>query len=161
MVARLLMLLVLLSSTVAENPAVVADQLDGREKQLENLYADYWRTEYQIAMGEHSLSSRPIQEEIRTVVTDDAFLRGLERTSFSDPLLQARRKLFLNEAVYTRITNDPALTAVVEQIHSQENHPYKLATDVTRAELTDVLAQSDGNSVSRHGGPPANYGCKQ
>ena len=53
MVARLLMSLVLLSATVAENPAVVAAQLDGREKQLENLYADYWRTEYKIAMGEH------------------------------------------------------------------------------------------------------------
>ena len=144
MVARLLMLLVLLSSTVAENPAVVADQLDGREKQLENLYADYWRTEYQIAMGEHSLSSRPIQEEIRTVVTDDAFLRGLERTSFSDPLLQARRKLFLNEAVYTRITNDPALTAVVEQITQQENNiRYKVGDrQLTRAELTDVLAHN-------------------
>ena len=37
MVARLLMSLVLLSATVAENPAVVADRLDGREKQLENL----------------------------------------------------------------------------------------------------------------------------
>src|SRR4029077_6718497 len=131
-------------STVAENPAVVADQLDGREKKLENLYADYWRTEYQIAMGEHSLSSRPIQEKIRTVVTDDAFLRDLERTSFSDPLLQARRKLFLNEAVYTRITNEPALTGVVEQLTQQEdNIPYKVGDrQLTRAELTDVLAHN-------------------
>jgi hypothetical protein len=39
------MSLVLLSATVAENPAVVADRLDGREKQLENLYADYVRLE--------------------------------------------------------------------------------------------------------------------
>jgi len=144
MVACLLMSLVLLSATVAENPAVVADQLDGREKQLENLYADYWRTEYQIAMGKHNLSSRPIQEEIRTVVSDDAFLRDLERTSFSDPLLQARRKLFLNEAVYTRITNNPALTAVVEQITQQENTiRYKVGDrQLTRAELTDVLAHN-------------------
>src|SRR5678810_682516 len=111
MVARLLMSLVLLSATATENPAVVAAHLDGREKQLENLYADYWRTEYKIAMGEHKLSSRPIQEEIRTVVSDDTFLRELDRTRFSDALLKARRKLFLNEAVYTRITNDPALTA--------------------------------------------------
>jgi len=35
------MSLILLSATMAENPAVVAAQLDDREKQLENLYADY------------------------------------------------------------------------------------------------------------------------
>jgi len=144
MIARLLMSLALLSATVAENPAVVATQLDGREKQLENLYADYWRTEYKIAMGEHKLSSRPIQERIRTVVCDDTFLRDLGRTSFPDALLKARRKLFLNEAVYTRITNDPALTAVVEQITQQENAiRYKVGDrQLTRAELTDLLAHN-------------------
>jgi len=149
MVARLLMSLVLLSATVAENPAVVAAQLDGREKQLENLYADYWRTEYKIAMGEGKLSSRPIQEEIRTVVSDDAFLRDLDRTSFPDALLKARRKLFLNEAIYTRITNDPALTAVVEQITQQENAVrYKVGDrQLTRAELTDLLAHNSDRKL--------------
>jgi hypothetical protein len=144
MVARLLMSLVLLSATVAEDPAVVAAQLDGRERQLENLYADYWRTEYKIAMGEQNLSSRPIQEQIRSVVSDDAFLRNLEHTSFPDPVLKARRKLFLNEAVYTRITNDPALTAVVEQITQQENTiRYKVGDRrLSRAELTDLLAHN-------------------
>jgi len=144
MVTRLLMSLLLLSATMAENPAVVAAQLDEREKQLENLYADYWRIEYKIAMGERELSSRPIQEEIRTVVSDDAFLRELGRTSFSDALLKTRRKLFLNEAVYTRITNDPVLTAVVEQITQQENAMrYKVGDrQLTRAELTDLLAHN-------------------
>src|SRR5882762_198219 len=144
MVTRLLISLVLLTATVAENPGVVAGELDHREKQLENLYADYWRTEYKIAMGEHQLSSRPIQEEIRTVVSDDTFLRELEHTSFSDPLLKARRKLFLNEALYTKITNDPALTAVVEQITQQENTiRYKVGDrQLTRAELTDLVAHS-------------------
>ena len=82
---------------------------------------------------------RPIQEQIRTVVSDDTFLRELDRTRFSDALLKARRKLFLNEAVYTRITNDPALTAVVEQITQQENSiRYKVGgRQLTRAELTD------------------------
>jgi oligoendopeptidase F len=144
MVVRLLMSLVLLSATVAEDPAVVAAQLDGREEQLENLYADYWRTEYKIAMGEHNLSSRPIQEQIRSVVSDDTFLRNLEHTSFSDLLLKARRKLFLNEAIYTRITNHPALTAVVEQITQQENTiRYKVGDRrLSRAELTDLLAHN-------------------
>ena len=144
MVARLLMSLVLLSVTVAENPAVVAAQLDVREKQLENLYAEYWRTEYKIAMGEHKLSSRPIQEEIRTVVCDDTFLRELDRTRFSEALQKTRQKLFLNEAVYTRITNDPALTAVVEQVTQHENATRYNVGDrqLTRAELTDLLAHN-------------------
>src|ERR1041385_1296143 len=142
--AWLLMSLLLLSATVVENPAFVAAQLDDREKQLESLYANYWRTEYKIAMGEHELSSRPIQEEIRTVVSDDTFLRELDRTRFPDAVLKARRKLFLNEAVYTRITNDPGLTAVVEQITQQENAiRYKVGDrQLTRAELTDLLAHN-------------------
>ena len=143
------MSLVLLSATVAENSAVVAAQLDDREKQLENLYADYWRTEFKIAMGEQNLSSRPIQEQIRAVVSDENFLRELDRTSFSDPLLKVRRKLFLNEAVYTRITNDPALTAVVEQITQQENAiRYKVGDrQLTRAELTDLLAHNPDRNL--------------
>jgi hypothetical protein len=149
MVARLLMSLVLLSATLAENPAVVAARLDRRETQLENLYADYWRTEYKIAMGEHGFSSRPIQEEIRTVVSDDTFLRELNHTRFSDPLLKARRKLFLNEAIYTKITNDPVLTAVVEQITQQENAVRYIVGDrqLTRAELTDLLAHNSDRTL--------------
>ena len=144
MLARLLMSLVLLSPTVAQGPAVVAAQLDTREKQLEDLYADYWRLEYKIAMGDHKLSSRPIQEEIRAVFSDDTFLRDLDRTSFRNALMQARRKLFLNEAVYTRITNDPALTAIVEQITRQENTIlYKVGDrQLTRTELTELLAHN-------------------
>jgi Peptidase family M3 len=142
--AQVLICLLLLSANVAENPAVVAAQLDGREKQLENLYADYWRTEYKIAMGEPNLSSRPVQEQIRAVVSDDKFLRNLDQTTFLDPLLKTRRKLFLNEAVYTRITNDPDLTAVVEQITRQENATRYTVGDrqLTRAELTDLLAHN-------------------
>jgi oligoendopeptidase F len=142
--ARVLMCLLLLSSNVAENPTVVAAQLDGREQQLENLYADYWRTEYKIAMGGPNLSSRAIQEQIRAVVSDDSFLRDLDHTTFSDPLLKTRRKLFLNEAIYTKITNDPALTEVVEQITRQENATRYAVGDrsLTRAEVTDLLAHN-------------------
>jgi len=144
MAARVLMCLLLLSSNLAENPALVAAQLDDREQQLENLYADYWRTEYKIAMGAPDLSSRAVQERIRAVVSDDKFLRNLDHTTFSDALLKTRRKLFLNEAVYSRITNDPDLTAVVEQITRQENATRYSVGDrqLTRAELTDLLAHN-------------------
>src|SRR6266478_9254010 len=142
--AWVLMCLVLLSANVADSHTRVAAALDAREKRLESLYADYWRTEYKIARGEHNLSSRPIQEQIRAVVSDDNFLRDLDRTKFSDRTLKMRRKLFLNEAVYTRITNDPALTAVVEQITQQENTIRYSVADrlLTRAELTDLLAHN-------------------
>src|SRR5678816_4713447 len=63
--------------------------------------------------------------------------------------LKMRRKLFLNEAVYTRITNDPALTAVVEQITKQENAVrYKVGDQqLTRAELTDLLAHNPDRTL--------------
>lgn len=145
MIAGLLVCLLVLSyPTDAPNAAAVAAQLDTREQQLENLYADYWRTEYKIALGESHLSSRPIQDQIRKVVSDDAFLKDLEKAHFTDPILQKRQKLFLNEAVYTRIMNDPALTAIVEQITQQENATrYKVGDrQLSRAELTDLLAHN-------------------
>ena len=75
---------------------------------------------------------------------DDGFLRELDRTNFSDRILKTRRKLFLNEAVYTKITNDPALTTVVEQITRQENAiRYKVGDrQLTRAELSDLVAHN-------------------
>src|SRR4030095_9478350 len=71
------------------------------------------------------------------------------RTSFSSPQLQMRRKLFLNEAIYTRIINDPALTAVVEQITQQENATrYKVGDQqLPRAELTDSLTHSPDRNL--------------
>jgi Peptidase family M3 len=149
MVARLLMSLLLLSPRIAPGPTVVATKLDARETQLENLYADYWRTEYKIAMGEQQLSSHAIQEKIRSVVSDDTFLKDLRRTRFQDTLLNTRRKLFLNEAIYTRITNDPALTAMVEEITHQENTiRYRVGErQLTRAELTELLAHNPDRNL--------------
>jgi oligoendopeptidase F len=144
MVVRVLMLLAVLAASVAPDSATVATQLDGREKQLESLYADYWRTEYKIALGTPNLSSRPIQEQIRGVVSDENFLHELENAKFSDAQLKTRRKLFLNEAVYTKITNDPQLTGVVEQITQHESAMrYNVGDSIlTRAEITDLLAHN-------------------
>jgi oligoendopeptidase F len=149
MFARLLIAALLLSATVAKDPTVIAAQLGSRESQLESLYADYWRTEFKIALGEHNLSSRPIQEKIRAVVSDDAFLQDLDRTKFRDRLLKLRRKMFLNEAVYTRITTDPALAEVVEQVTQQENSMRYAIGDrqLTRAELTDLLAHNPDRNL--------------
>jgi oligoendopeptidase F len=126
----------------AQNSIVV--QLDAKEKQLENLYAEYWRTEYQIALGDESLSSRTIQERIRAVTSDNKFLHDLKAAHFRNRLLNRRRALFLEEATYTEISNDAKLTAIVEQITRQENAMrYKVGDrQLTRAELTDLVAHS-------------------
>jgi hypothetical protein len=144
-----MVVLAVLAATAGASSADVAAQLDAREKQLESLYADYWRAEYKIALGDRNLSSRPIQEKIRAVVSDESFLKELKTAKLSNPLLNTRRKLFLNEAIYTRITNDPGLTALVEEITQQENTMrYKVGDQqLTRAEVTDLLAHSPDRAL--------------
>ena len=73
----LLTLLVLVGPLEGQARNSIVGQLDAKEKQLETLYSDYWRTEYQIALGNEQLSSRPIQERIRAVTSDDKFLHDL------------------------------------------------------------------------------------
>ncbi len=126
----------------AQNSIVV--RLDAKEKQLENLYAEYWRTEYQIAVGNEHLSSRPIQEKIRAVTSDDKFLHDLKATHVRDRLLNRRRNLFLEEATYTETSNDTKLTALVEEITRGENAMrYKVGDrQLTRAELTELAVHS-------------------
>ena len=122
----------------------IARKLDATERHLEDLYAGYWRTEYRIALGDEHLSSRPVQESIRAVISDEKFLHDLKSAHFRDPLLRRRRALFLEEATYTKITNDPNLTAIVEDITREENTMrYKVgARKLTRAELTNAVAHS-------------------
>ena len=144
-----LSLCLVLLSAGTKNDAVVSAELDARESRLENLYADYWRTEYKIALGQENLSSRPLQEQIRSVVTDEKFIGDLEHARFSDPVLEMRRKLFLNEAIYTKIMNDPALTELVEKITEQENSTRYQVGDrkLTRAEITDLLAHNPDRNM--------------
>src|SRR5262249_61667767 len=84
-------------------------ELSRRERQLEQLYAEYWRTEYRIAQGEKGVSSLDVQRRIREVVADDGFLARLKTARFKDPILQRRQQLFLEEAMATKITSDPEL----------------------------------------------------
>ena len=145
---RALLFLCLVWSASAQTSAPTAIKLDDKEKQLEDLYADYWRTEYKIALGDQQLSSGPIQDRIRAVVSDDPFLADLKATRFRDPLLQRRRDLFMEEATFTRISNDPKLTALVESITREENNIRYEVNDkkLTRAELSNLVA----NSADRH-----------
>lgn len=117
----LCMVLLVLSSLAAEKQSPIALQLDAKERRLEELYADYWRAEYQIARGDKMLSSRPIQEHIRVVINDESFLRDLKAARLQDSALRRRRNLFVQEATYSRIANNPELTALVENITRAEN----------------------------------------
>jgi len=146
--AALLLFLVLTASAGAQINAPTARKLDDKEKQLESLYADYWRAEYKIALGDQQLSSGPIQDRIRAVVNDDPFLADLKAARFRDPLLKRRRDLFLEEATFTKISNDSKLTSLVESITREENNILYEVNDkkLTRADLSNLVA----NSADRH-----------
>jgi len=148
---KLLVFMALVGSLGAQSQTGVTAQLDAKETQLADLYADYWRNEYQIARGSESLSSRPIQERIRKVISDEQFLRRLKAAQFRDPLLKRRRNLFLEEAAYTKISNDEKLTAIVEDITRYENTMrYQVGDgDLTRAELTQLVTRNPDRQLRR------------
>ena len=140
----LLLLLAPVPSAVAQSDPSIATQLDAKEKQLESLYADYWRTEYKKALGDQQASSAPIEERIRAVFKDENFFSALKTAPFPDPLLNRRRELFLDEAVFTKITTDAKLNALEESITREEtNFRYKVAEKLnTRAELGNIVASN-------------------
>jgi hypothetical protein len=145
------LILVLVCPRAVEAQGSIAAQLSAKEKQLESLYAEYWRTEYQIALGDEHVSSRPVQENIRAVISDEKFLHQLKEAHFRDPLLRRRRDLFLEEASYTKITNAPKLTALVEDITRNENTmSYNVGSrQLTRAQLTDVVTHNPNREIRR------------
>jgi len=55
----LITILLVLSPAAAQKQNPIPLQLDIKEKQLEELYAEYWRAEYNIARGDEYLTSRP------------------------------------------------------------------------------------------------------
>jgi hypothetical protein len=140
----ILLLMLTVSSAAAQSLPPAATQLDAKEKQLEDLYADYWRTEYKKALGDQQASSTPIEERIRGVFKDEEFFASLKAASFSYSLLNRRRELFLDEAVFTKITTDAKLLALEESITREEgNFRYKVADkQLTRADLSNLVAGS-------------------
>ncbi|MGH9493228.1 MAG: M3 family metallopeptidase [Terriglobales bacterium] len=143
-------LLVVLAVTARAADSVEA-RLSAKEEQLEQLYAEYWRTDYRIALGEKQLSVLPIKKRIRALVSDPVFFRQLERAKFTDPVLARRRELFLREAIYTNIFADPQLAALVEAIERDEGDiRYQVGEKkLTRAELNNTLAHSPDRNLRR------------
>jgi len=140
---------------VAAVPARAADPVEARlsakEEKLEQLYAEYWRTDYRIALGETKLSTLPLKKRIRALVSDPVFFRQLQAAKFPDPVLARRRQLFLREAIYTNIFADPQLAALVEGIERDEDAiRYRVGSKrMTRAELNNTLAHSPDRELRR------------
>jgi hypothetical protein len=143
---KYVVLLMILSSgpAVAQLRDSPAKRLEIKEQQLEQLYADYWRTEYKAALGDKQASSTTSHERIRSVFNDEQFLADLGAASFSDPLLKRRRELFLDEAVFTKISSEAKLAELEEKITRQEgDFRYKVdGKSLSRAQLSDLVANS-------------------
>src|SRR5574341_1226952 len=129
----------------------VEARLSAKEEQLEQLYAEYWRTDYRIALGDTTLSILPLKQRIRALVSDPVFFRQLQAAKFTEPVLARRRELFLREAIYTNIFADPKLAALVEEMERDEDAiRYRVgAKRLTRAELNNTLAHSPDRDLRR------------
>jgi hypothetical protein len=141
----------LLAAVTARAADSVEARLSAKEEKLEQLYAEYWRTDYRIALGEKNLSILPLKKRIRAVVSDPIFFRQLQAEKFSDPVLVRRRELFLREAIYTNIFADPQLAPLVEGIERDEDAlRYRVGSKrMTRAELNNTLADSPDRDLRR------------
>jgi len=126
-------------------------ELDAKEKQLEQLYAEYWRTEYRIAQGEKDVSSLDVQKRIREVVADEPFLARLKAARFGEPTLRRRQQIFAEEAIATKISSDPELAKLVEDISRDESDMrYRVGEkQLARSELRNLLAHSPDREVRR------------
>src|SRR3954465_15902267 len=142
----LLCLIALFSCSLAycSDSAGVHRKLDQKEKRLEQLWAEYWRTQYGIDSGEQKDASiQPVRAKINAVLLDSEFLRDLRSAHFTEPVLRRRRELFLSDAVDARITGDPDLLKLVESITKDESEMrYEVdGKKLTRAEINNILGQ--------------------
>lgn len=136
-------------------PAFAADsletQLTAKEKQLEQLHAEYWRTEYRIAVGEKDVSSLDVQKRIREVVADETFLARLKAARFKDPTMRRRQQLFLEEAMATKISSDPVLAKLVKEIGADEAEMRYQVGDkkLARSELRNLMGHEADRELRR------------
>src|ERR1700733_713064 len=92
-------LLVLSTGVVGQSTGVTAANsvvaaLDGKEQELEQLYATYWQIQYQLEQGDTSVSDKDINRKIRDVFNDPEFLHTLKAARLDDTVLKRRQQLF-------------------------------------------------------------------
>ncbi len=161
-----MLFLILIPAGVAAQPSLQPRWAE-KERELEQLYAQYWRMEYQIARGNSQLSSLEIQKQIREAETEPEFLARLKGARFRDPVIRRRQELFLDEAAVTQISSDPALAKLVEEITRDEGEMrYEIAglkpdaqpgaalptsgnKPMTRSELNNLLGHEPDRELRR------------
>jgi oligoendopeptidase F len=143
--------LLLSVSLSGQTKPAVEKELDAKEAKLEQLYAEYWRAEYKNASGDKEASSIPVQKQIRELVTDQPFLDRLEAARFKDPLLQRRRKLFLDEAAHTFIYTDERLAKLAEQMGNDEaDIKYNVGDrELKRSDLNNLIGKDPDRELRR------------
>jgi oligoendopeptidase F len=128
----------------------VTKELDVKEHQLEQLWAEYWRTQYAIDSGEQrDASVQPVRAKINAILLDDDFLRDLRQAHFTDPVLNRRRELFISDAVDARINGDAELVKLVESITKEESEMrYEVdGRKLTRAEINNILGHEPNRAL--------------
>ena len=117
-------------------------RLSSKERELSALYAEFWRTQYRVALGDTKVSILPIRTRIREVVTEPEFLGQLRAATFTEPLLERRRHFFLEEAADSQISSDPGLSALSEKMDQDYAAVrFDLAgRKVARAELNTIVS---------------------
>jgi oligoendopeptidase F len=111
-----LIALCLCAAAPVDAPTRLLERLSGKEGQLAELYAEFWRAQYSIALGNPKASTLTLRERIREVLTEPDLLEALSRTTFPDRLAERRRRFFLEEAADSRISADPELSGLVEEL---------------------------------------------
>ncbi|HXY06626.1 MAG TPA: M3 family metallopeptidase [Terriglobales bacterium] len=129
----------------------VEARLDGKEQELEQLYATYWQIQYQLEQGDTSVSDKDVNRKIRDVLNDPEFLQALKNAHLDDPILQRRRQVFLEVATDSQISTDADLVTRVESIRKDGSTiRYKIGAKLLdRPELDNVLGQETNRDLRR------------
>ncbi|MFY9551313.1 MAG: M3 family metallopeptidase [Thermoanaerobaculia bacterium] len=139
------------AAPASEDAARLETELAIREKRLADLSAEYWRTQYRVALGEKGASTLEVRARIREVLTEPVFLDGLSKARFSDRLAERRRRFFLDEATDARISGDPelaALTELLEKAYAAARFPVG-GRRIARAELNTIVSRDPDRSRRR------------
>jgi oligoendopeptidase F len=129
----------------------VESVLDGKEHELEQLYATYWEIQYQLEQGDTSVSDKNVNRKIRDVLDDAGFLQTLRTTHLDDSVLQRRRQVFLEVATDSEISTDADLVTQVESIRKDGSAiRYKIGgKSLDRPELDNVLGHEANRDLRR------------
>jgi oligoendopeptidase F len=138
-----------LSAGVSQKSVEVV--LDGKEHELEELYATYWQIQYQLEQGNTSVSDKDVNRKIRDVFDDPAFLQTLRTAHVDDPVLKRRQQVFLEVATDSQISTDADLVTRVESIRKDGSTiRYKIGGRLLdRPELDNALSHEANRDLRR------------